>query len=90
MRQSIAYLSGIIFAASSLSTVAYAQSDDIALRSQAYQDCNVEGYLGYGTYEVCVEARYQDLLNQYGQPGDGDEVHDQGNGCSAETRIRPC
>ena len=43
---------------------AQAQFDDITLRSNAMEACNVEAYGGYGSYEICVEAIYSDMINQ--------------------------
>lgn len=65
-----------------------AQSEDLAKRAQAMQECQVEGWLGYGSYEVCVESVYYDLLHGYTPPGDGPEYHDP-YGCSAESRMCP-
>lgn len=82
---------------SSGSVPAFAQSEDIGLRSQAFIDCLEPGMLGYGTYEICVEARYQDLLQQAlfsnsdggGGGGSGGGVNFDQTCNSAASRI-PC
>jgi hypothetical protein len=41
-----------------------AQWDNINYRSMAMDACSVEGNGGYGSYEICVEQTYSDMINQ--------------------------
>jgi len=51
---------------------AAAQQEDIANLDRAMSECAVDpNYLGYINYDICVQARYQDLQQQSGYGGGG-------------------
>ena len=68
--------------------VANAQHQNMEKRIQAMYECNVDGFLGYPSYEICVEQRYIELVYNMGIGPDGPEYHDP-YGCSAESRMCP-
>lgn len=83
----------LLLASVSASQPAMAQ-DDLRLRTEAFEVCDTPGWLGYGSYEICVEAIYQDLLYQpqiawqriYTYTGQS-YPRDPGQCNTAETRI---
>lgn len=47
-----------------LASPAQAQHENIQYRTTAMQACYVEGWGGYGSYEICLEQTYSDMIEQ--------------------------
>jgi hypothetical protein len=65
------FAASMTLSAGTLPSTASAQQDDLAKRIQAMEECNVDGWLGYGSYEICVEQRYYDLIHYPDSGGGG-------------------
>lgn len=58
-----AFLIALALGAITASTPALAQHQDIEKRSTAMSVCSVDGFGGYGSYDICVEQTYDDMIN---------------------------